>query len=90
MSNIKVKSIGEYNVYGLNFPLVTLYYSPTDYPGKYVARIFDAIPSPTPTDGVMIYNTEEEARADIWNAGYRTFFPRAERDKKCIIGTFMR
>ena len=27
-----------------DFPIITIYFDPTDYPGKYVARIFDIRP----------------------------------------------
>lgn len=86
----RVYSISEYNLAPLMFPIVTVYENPKDYPNKYVARVFETIPEPTPTDAVVIYDTKEELDKDLWESGYRTFFPRQKFDDKAIIGSYLK
>lgn len=44
------------------FPIFTVYYSPSDFPKKYVVRLFDG---PLPTRLLVVKDTLEEARAAI-------------------------
>lgn len=58
-------------------PLFTVYYSPTDFPGKYVVRLFDG---PLPTRLLAVKDTLEDARAAI-PQGPPLGFVRTERSK---------
>jgi hypothetical protein len=43
-------------------PLITVYDSPSDYPGKFIARLFDV---QNPTEFAVVKNTLEEVRMSI-------------------------
>lgn len=47
-----------------NFPMISIYYNPKDYPGKYVARVFDIRPGEVrPTRYIMLNDNLEELRS---------------------------
>ena len=73
---------------GLELPFVTIYRSPEDFPGIYVARVWDG-PKLRPTDTVIVRESVEALREDIVAAGFMVCFPRAEGDDPCIVETYI-
>lgn len=47
------------------FPIITVYYNTLDYPNIYVARLYDAVPRPTPTKFLVKALTLKEIRNKI-------------------------
>lgn len=45
-----------------DIPFITVYYNPSDYPNKYVARVFDLN---TPTEFIIVKDTIREIRKSI-------------------------
>jgi len=62
------------------FPLITIYADPSDYPGKYVARLFDMS---TPTTYISIADTMDEIRSTIPRTMIR--LSRQPNDDPCIV-----
>lgn len=61
-------------------PLITVYNSPTDYPGKFVARLWDI---DKPTAFVATADTLDELRDSIPDAMHR--LDRRQDDDPCIV-----
>lgn len=85
----EVETLTQVDLSGLSIPMAVMYNSPDDYPGKYVARIFEGATC-NPTDVIIIRETQEETRKDIKAAGFKVFFPRDRNDAKCIVETWMK
>lgn len=70
------------------FPCFTIYYSPRDFPGKYVVRLFDAN---MPTRLVAVKNTLEDARATIPQDQQLPYmrFEASEKDAPSIVESWM-
>ncbi len=63
--------------------IFTIYYNPTDYPGKYVARRFNPGPDPEP----LAVGSLEEVRAAVPKG--LVFMPRFPLDDPCIVETWL-
>lgn len=72
----------------LKLPMIVVYNNPSDFPGKYAAKIWEAATA-TPTNCIIIRSTPEEIREDIKAAGFQTLFPRAAGDSPEIIESWM-
>jgi hypothetical protein len=66
------------------FPIFTIFKDPTDFPGKYVVRLFDG---KQPTRLIAVKDTLEDARATIPKIFYRV--PRSERDNPVVVETWL-
>lgn len=87
MQTVEVNSFKQVDIGGLKVPIVTVYNSPEDYPGKCVARIFDC---EKPTNTVIVKDTIEEIREDITAAfPYMLPFARSAADKLSIVETWI-
>ena len=75
------------DISGITMPCVTVYASPSDYPGWYVARLFDL---GHPLNVHIRRRTVEEIRADIIRRfpGMIPFAPGAD-DEPCIVETWI-
>lgn len=63
MYDTVVKTFGDVlNSYGIRMPIITVYEHPTDYPTKYVARLFNL---ETHTPFVVVSDTLDEVRKAI-------------------------
>lgn len=82
-----VESLTRVDFSELNFPLVTIYEKPQDFPRDCVARVWDG-KGPRPTNTVIVRDSIEEIREDIMAAGFQTRFPRAEDDDPNIVETW--
>ncbi len=65
-------------------PLITIYRSPKDYPGKYVARVFDLN---IPTLLAVTADTLEEIRKCVPAIMHR--MPRRPEDDPCIVEAYV-
>lgn len=63
------------------FPIITVYHDPADYPGKYVARLYDI---QRPTNMVVVADTYEDVRAAI-PAGRMVRLERDAADDPVIV-----
>ena len=68
-------------------PIITIYKSPKDYEGKYVARLFDILPSAKPLKYIVIRNSLECIRECI--PLNMTNLGRFEKDDKCIVESYI-
>lgn len=84
--NMFVESFKKENYPDLKMPLVTVYYNPSDFPGKYVARLFDF---ENPTNQVMVKDTLDEIRDSFVSQNYSSNtwvnFSRDELDDPNIL-----
>lgn len=72
---------------GLLFPMLTVYFNPADFPGKYVVRLFDM---DKPTRFITISDTLTQARYTLAPIAYRlTKAPYfAGQEDPCIVETY--
>lgn len=81
MYDTVVKTFGDVlNSYGIRMPIITVYEHPTDYPTKYVARLFDL---QFGTQFVSVADTLDEVRMSIPGNLVR-FLPDARDDSHII------
>lgn len=81
-----VKSIREIDFRGLRMPMLAVYDSPEDYPGKVVARLYDL---DRPTDIVLIGSAREEIQAEIRNNTGMVFLLRGAEDVRSLVGVWV-
>ena len=65
-------------------PIITIYRNPKDYPGKYVARVFDIN---IPTMLVAVADTLEEIRKCVPHEMHR--LRRRQEDDPCIVEAYV-
>ena len=82
----RVESIKEVDFSGLKVPFVAVYRSPEDFPGMYVARVYDL---DKPTDTVMVKTKLEDIVADIQENTRMVFVPRGKEDVPALVGVWM-
>lgn len=70
-------------------PLVVIYDSPKDFPGKVVARVWDGEKN-RPTNVYCEYENLKRCEDDVMSAGFIFKFPRTPEDDACIVETYMR
>lgn len=71
--------------YVSNLPIICVYYNPTDYPGKYVARVFDVT---TPSRYVLVKDTLIEVRKAIPKNRFQRF-ARNDEDDPTIVESYL-
>lgn len=86
MKDRKVSSMCQVNFASLRSPVIEVHESPSDYPGKYMARIFDV---DVPTDIVMVKDTLAELQNDIRQHTDMIFFTRGMEDVESLIGAWV-
>lgn len=79
------------NFYDFNYnlaklPMITVYYNSLDYPGIYVARLFELKPEIKPTKYIIKGESEQEIRDKI--PRIFAYLNRSEDDEKQIVGTY--
>lgn len=84
-----VESLKQVDFSGLGFPLVTIYEKPSDFPGAFVARVWEGN-GVRPTNVMIKRYSLQEIREDITAAGFCTRFDRAEGDEPHIVETWIR
>ena len=73
----------------IKVPLVVIYDSPKDFPGKVVARVWDGEKN-RPTNVYCEYENLKRCEDDVMSAGFIFKFPRTPEDDACIVTTYMR
>ena len=68
----------------IKLPIICVYDRPTDYPDKYIARLWDAN---TPTRIVAVADTLEELRRS--KPASMLILPRSTEDDKVIVETWI-
>ena len=72
---------------GMQNPIIVIYNSPTDYPGYFVARVWDM---DKPTDTLMLKKKLSTIREDIkTHLPTMVRLPRAKKDDPCIVETWL-
>lgn len=67
------------------FPIWTVYENPTDFPGKFVARLWDL---DQPTDQIKVADTLREIRAELMPLGLHRL-ERQPEDDPHILETWL-
>lgn len=68
-------------------PVIVVYHNPSDFIGKYVARIWDMEDGKVAPKNFILKNTLEEIQEQI-PVGMK-WFERDEEDDPCIVGTYI-
>lgn len=89
MQTKQVESFRRVDFSGMKMTMIVIYNSPQDYPGKYIARVWDAA-IPEATNCIQIRDTLEELRKDIRAAGFYLRLMRAAGDDPVIVESWMR
>lgn len=77
-ADIQIKEIGN--------PMIVIYSNPSDYPGYFVARVWNL---DKPTELLMAKKDIHEIREDIkTNMPTMVRLPRAKNDDPCIVETW--
>lgn len=84
-----VETLVQVDLSELKIPMAVIYNNPSDYPGKYVARIYEGATG-QPTDTLIIRLSHEDTRKDIKAAGFQVFFTRSQDDEESIVETWMK
>lgn len=82
----RVASTYEVDFTGLKLPIIAVYQSPRDYPGCYVARVFDV---DKPTNVIITRDNLEDLQQDIAEHTGMVFIPRSMEDGQQVIGTWI-
>lgn len=80
------EKIVQIDVSDLEFPMIAIYANPKDYPGKYVARIFDL---DKPTNTILLKDTLEELQNHIAESTTLSFFCRGAGDVPELVGVWL-
>ena len=89
MKTKQVRSFREVDFSDIKMPMIVICNSPTDYPGKYIARVWDA-EIPAATSCIQTSDTLEKLRKDIKAAGFSLRLMRAAGDDPVIVESWMR
>lgn len=87
--NKKVSSLAIVDYSKMKVPMVVIYDSPLDFPGKVIARVFEGATN-QPTNVYCEYETAAKGMRDAEDAGFTAYFPRSILDPKNIVGTYIR
>lgn len=85
----RVESLGRVDFSDLQFPVITVYRYPKDYPDAYVARVWEGARN-LPTNTLITRKTVQEIRKDIKAAGFNTRIIRQQDDYPVIVETWIR
>lgn len=86
MKNKIIQSFGEVDMSHLKWPTIAVYKDTKDFPGKYIARIFDVDRA---TDTIMIKDTFMEIQQDIRRNTNMVFIVRHPDDDPVIMGAWI-
>lgn len=82
----KVDSASQMNLERLKLPLIAIYQNPDDYPGYYIARLFDI---DRPTNVVMMKKELAELQKDIREHTGLVWIKRSPNDVPALVGTWI-
>lgn len=83
-----MESLKQVGFSDLNFPLITVYKNPKDYPGAFVARVWEGDRA-LPINVLIKRETLQEIRKDIKAAGFTARLPWQQGDDPVIVETWM-
>ena len=86
MKDNNIQSFKDVDFSNVSVPFIALFRGPDDYPGKYVARLFDL---DKPTNAVMVRDGLEEIEEDIKTNTNLVFVERGTEDVKSLLGVWM-
>lgn len=72
--NKKVSSLAIVDYSEMKVPMVVIYDSPLDFPGKVIARVFEGATN-QPTNVYCEYENVAKGMRDAENAGFTAYFP---------------
>lgn len=82
-----INTFAQLDLSSVQMPIIVIYNSPKDYPGIYVARVWDM---DKPTDTFMLKKDLNKMREDIkLNLPNKIRLPRAKNDDNCIVETWI-
>lgn len=87
IKNKRAESLYYVDYSDLKLPMVVVYRNPSDFPGKIIARIWEAAVN-VPTNTYCEYDTLEEMEDDIKKLRYVDKIPRSEQDDPCIVCSY--
>lgn len=73
----------------MDMPLAVIYNRPSDFPDRVVVRIREGMID-WPTNVCCLYQTVEESRIDLQEAGFVLLMPRDESDPHPIVETWIK
>lgn len=86
MQDRQVESAHNIDFSNLKFPMITVYKNPIDYPGMYVARVYDL---QQPTNTIIAKQSLEELQSDILQNTGMLFIPRYKEDDPVVVGAWV-
>ena len=86
MKDNNIQSFKDVDFSSVSVPFIALFRGPDDYPGKYVARLFDL---DKPTNAVMVRDELKEIEEDIKTNTNLVFVERGTEDVKSLLGVWM-
>ena len=84
MLDRQVESSHEIEFSKLRYPIIAVYQSTSDYPGYYIARVFDV---DKPTNIIMVKKDLNESQEDIAKHTGMIWLRRHPDDDSVILGT---
>lgn len=87
--NKRVSSLAVVDYSDMAIPMIVVYNSPADFPGKVIARVWEGSTNQA-TNVYCQYRSISDCREDAAAAGFCICIPRSPTDDKSIVGTYMR
>lgn len=86
MSDKQVESAYQIDFRGLRMPIIAVYEDTKDYPGLYVARVWDVN---RPTNVIIVKKDLDELQQDIAKHTDMVWLQRRPQDDKVLLGTWI-
>ena len=80
-----VNNVKEMDFGGMRLPIIAVYDSPEDFPGRAVARLYDV---DRPTETIMVRTTAREIHKEIRENTGMVFFQRGAEDVRSLVGVW--
>ncbi len=89
MDDVALPSFRELNMFAFKLPVIAIYFNTSDYPNKYIARVFESLPTPIPKRYILIKDTLSEIETDIIENLNMILINRDSTDDPHIIECFI-
>ena len=86
MKDLIIDSISQIDMRSLRLPEIAIHMHPSDYPNKYLARVFDR---EVPTNAIIIKDSLEELQKDIGENTNMVFLERTDKDVESMLGVWI-
>ena len=87
MPDKQVESAYQIDFREMKFPIIAVYQNPEDYPGMYVARVWEV---DRPTNVVIVKKDSDGLQQDIATHTGMAWLPRSPKDHKVLVGTWIK